>query len=99
MYNPLIQSIQVLRLEKRPDENLLYLRDALLEYSTFPFDMQPEPLPPGAPIPVNLTKVILDLFLVPIDENSLCFAGEVETTTMDEKMAPNGYVRNRQYLG
>jgi len=57
MYNPLIQSIQVLRLEKRPDEHVLYLRDALPEYSTFPFDMQVEPTPPGAPVPVNMTKV------------------------------------------
>jgi len=59
MYNPLIQSIQVLRLEKRPDEHLRYLRDALLEYSTFPFDLHPEPLPPGSAVPVNMMKVKL----------------------------------------
>lgn len=57
LYNPLIQSIQVLRLEKRPDPHLLYLRDALLEYSTFPFDMAPETLPPGTAVPMNMTKV------------------------------------------
>lgn len=59
MYNPLIQSIQVLRLEKRPDPHLLYLRDALLEYSTVPFDMQPESLPPGSAVPINMSKVKL----------------------------------------
>lgn len=57
MYCPLIQSIEVLRLEKRLDDSLLYLRDCLPEYSTFPFDMEAEQLPEGAPVPVNTTKV------------------------------------------
>lgn len=57
MYSPLIQSIEVLRLEKRLDEELLYLRDALPQYSTFPLDMEPELLPEGAPVPVNDIKV------------------------------------------
>merc|ERR1712179_7020 len=59
MYNPLIQSIETLRLEKRLDEELLYLRDALPEYSTFPLDMEPEPLLEGTPVPVNPLKVKL----------------------------------------
>lgn len=57
MYSPVIQKIEVLRLEKRLDGELLYLRDALPEYSTFPLDMEPEILPEGAPVPVNPIKV------------------------------------------
>jgi large subunit ribosomal protein L19 len=57
MYSPVIQKIDVLRLEKRLDNELLYLRDALPEYSTFPLDMEPEYLPEGAVVPVNPIKV------------------------------------------
>ncbi|XP_069696006.1 large ribosomal subunit protein bL19m [Periplaneta americana] len=57
MYSPVIQKIEVLRLEKRLDNELMYLRDALPEYSTFPLDMEPEFLPEGAPVPVNPIKV------------------------------------------
>ncbi|XP_073987519.1 large ribosomal subunit protein bL19m-like isoform X2 [Rhodnius prolixus] len=59
MYDPTIVKIEVLRLEKRLDNELLYLRDALPEYSTFPFEMEPEILPEGVPVPVNPIKVIL----------------------------------------
>ncbi|XP_068619664.1 large ribosomal subunit protein bL19m [Battus philenor] len=59
LYDPTIQSIQVLRLEKRLDEKLLYLRDALPEYSTFSFDMTPEILPEGSPVRVNTIQVKL----------------------------------------
>ncbi|XP_049886049.1 39S ribosomal protein L19, mitochondrial [Pectinophora gossypiella] len=59
LYDPTIQKIQVLRLEKRLDEKLFYLRDALPEYSTFPFDMDPEILPEGTPVPVNPVQVKL----------------------------------------
>lgn len=58
MYSPLLQSVEVLRLEKRLDEELLYLRDALPIYSTFPLDMEPEILQEGAPVPVNPIKVL-----------------------------------------
>ena len=58
MYSPLLQSIEVLRLEKRLDDELLYLRDALPMYSTFPLDMEPEVLQEGAPVPVNPIKVL-----------------------------------------
>ncbi|CAM1295747.1 MRPL19 (predicted), partial [Pycnogonum litorale] len=57
LYNPSIQKIEVLKLEKRTDDQLLYLRDALPEYSTFPFDMVPVPHPEGNPVPVNPIKV------------------------------------------
>lgn len=57
LYDPTIQKIQVLRLEKRLDDELFYLRDALPEYSTFPVDMEPEMLPEGSPVPVNPLKV------------------------------------------
>ena len=58
MYNPTILSIEVLRLEKRLDENLSYLQDCPPEYSTIPFDMQAEKLLPGMKVPVNTIKVI-----------------------------------------
>ena len=57
LYNPTIINITCLRLEKRLDDNLRYLRDAPLEYSTFPFDMVPELRSPDAPVPVNPLKV------------------------------------------
>ncbi|KAK6170810.1 hypothetical protein SNE40_019114 [Patella caerulea] len=60
MYNPTLQSIQVLKLEKRVDDKLYYLRDAPQEYSTFPFDMDPIPVPKGSTVPVNKMKVQLN---------------------------------------
>lgn len=57
LYNPLILSIEVLRLEKRLDDDLSYLRDALPEYSTIPVDMKPEPHEEGAEVPINKTLV------------------------------------------
>ncbi|XP_011684487.1 PREDICTED: 39S ribosomal protein L19, mitochondrial isoform X1 [Wasmannia auropunctata] len=53
LYDPAIHKIECLRLEKRLDPHLRYLRDASLEYSTFPFDMEQEYLPEGSPVPVN----------------------------------------------
>lgn len=47
MYDPSIHKIEVLKLEKRLDDELLYLRDALPEYSTFDPKMQAEILPEG----------------------------------------------------
>uniref|UniRef100_A0AAR5PTH7 Large ribosomal subunit protein bL19m n=1 Tax=Dendroctonus ponderosae TaxID=77166 RepID=A0AAR5PTH7_DENPD len=61
MYDPTIHKVEVLRLEKRLDDKLLYLRDALPEYSTFDLNMDVEILPEGAPIPVNPIKVKLKL--------------------------------------
>ncbi|VVC39205.1 Hypothetical protein CINCED_3A004861 [Cinara cedri] len=59
LYDPTIQKIEVLRLEKRLDDELLYLRDAPNEYSTFDENMEAEYLPEGSPIPVNTTMVKL----------------------------------------
>ncbi|XP_026497484.1 large ribosomal subunit protein bL19m [Vanessa tameamea] len=59
LYDPTIQLIQVLRLEKRLDDKLYYLRDALPEYCTFPLDMDPEILPEGTPVPLNPVQVKL----------------------------------------
>nr|SVE70727.1 EOG090X0F2L [Daphnia similis]SVE71353.1 EOG090X0F2L [Daphnia similis]SVE72612.1 EOG090X0F2L [Daphnia similis] len=59
MYCPLIQKIEVLRLERRLDESLLYLRDALPEYSTFPLDMEPERRLNNLVVPINPLKVKL----------------------------------------
>ncbi|KAG5681598.1 hypothetical protein PVAND_011014 [Polypedilum vanderplanki] len=57
IYDPLIQKIEVLKLEKRLDDRMLYLRDALPEYSTVDVNMEPELLAEGAPVPVNETIV------------------------------------------
>lgn len=57
MYDPTILNVQILRLEKRLDDKLFYLRDALPEYSTFPFNMDPEAVPEGMPVPVNSIQV------------------------------------------
>lgn len=57
LYDPIIQKIEVLRLEKRLDDELLYLRDAPNEYSTFDENMETEYLPEGTPVPINPTIV------------------------------------------
>lgn len=60
LYDPTIQKIEVLKLEKRLDEKLFYLRDALPEYSTVDLNMEPEVIPgDGAPVPINDIKVKL----------------------------------------
>jgi len=55
-YDPTIQKIEVLKLEKRPDETLYFLRDCLPEFSTIPLDLEPEIIQEGAPVPVNQIK-------------------------------------------
>ncbi|KAF7478952.1 39S ribosomal protein L19 mitochondrial [Marmota monax] len=57
LYNPRIHEIQVIKLEKRLDDSLLYLRDALPEYSTFDMNMKPVTLESSKEIPVNMLKV------------------------------------------
>lgn len=59
LYDPKLQKIEVLKLEKRLDEKLFYLRDALPEYSTIDLNMEPEVLVEGTPVPINDTKVKL----------------------------------------
>lgn len=59
MYDPTLQKVEVLRLEKRLDDKLFYLRDALPQYSTFDLNMEPEVFQEGASIPVNDIKVKL----------------------------------------
>uniref|UniRef100_A0A1A9WF55 Large ribosomal subunit protein bL19m n=1 Tax=Glossina brevipalpis TaxID=37001 RepID=A0A1A9WF55_9MUSC len=59
LYDPTLQKIEVLRLEKRLDDRLLYLRDALPEYSTFDSNMEQELREEGAEVPINEIKVRL----------------------------------------
>nr|CAD2131325.1 unnamed protein product [Meloidogyne enterolobii] len=59
IYNPTILKIETLLLEKRLDEDLTYLVDALPEYSTFSFNMESTSHPVGKPVPVNPLKVKL----------------------------------------
>ncbi|XP_034554963.1 39S ribosomal protein L19, mitochondrial [Notolabrus celidotus] len=57
LYSPRIQTIEVLKLEKRLDDNLMYLRDALSEYSTVDPEMKPLPISPTGEVPLNQMKV------------------------------------------
>ena len=57
LYSPVILEIECLRLEKRLDDSLAYLKDAPPEYSTVPFDYPKKSHPPGKPVPVNKTIV------------------------------------------
>ncbi|XP_077567658.1 large ribosomal subunit protein bL19m [Stigmatopora nigra] len=57
LYNPRLREIQVLKLEKRLDDNLMYLRDALPEYSTVDPEMKPLPISPTGEVPINTVKV------------------------------------------
>lgn len=57
LYSPLLLRIEVLKLERRLDDDLSYLMDSPPEYSTVPLDMQPVPHPAGAPVPLNPLKV------------------------------------------
>ncbi|XP_028997002.1 39S ribosomal protein L19, mitochondrial [Betta splendens] len=57
LYSPRIQKIEVLKLEKRLDDDLMYLRDALPEYSKVDPDMKPVHVSPTGEVPVNKTKV------------------------------------------
>lgn len=58
-YDPTLRKVEVLLLEKRLDSELLYLRDAPLEYSRFDPDMEPKFHPEGEPVPINPLKVTL----------------------------------------
>ena len=49
----------IYRLEKRLDDDLLYLRDAPPHFSTFPFDLEPELPTDRKEVPVNSIKVPL----------------------------------------
>ncbi|XP_066491173.1 large ribosomal subunit protein bL19m [Tiliqua scincoides] len=57
LYSPLIHEIKVLKLEKRLDDNLMYLRDALPEYSTVDINMKPVPYSVSDEVPINKMKV------------------------------------------
>lgn len=56
LYSPRIQKIEVLKLEKRLDDNLMYLRDALPEYSTVDPEMKPVPFSPTGEVTVNKVR-------------------------------------------
>jgi len=60
IYSPTVVKIEVLRLERRLDSELYYLRDAPPEFSTVSFDMEPEILPEGSSVPLNQTVVTLN---------------------------------------
>jgi len=53
LYAPSVKELEVLRLEKRLDDELYYLRDCDQKYSTFPTDMIPEMIPENQSVPIN----------------------------------------------
>lgn len=59
LYNPTILKIETIKLERRLDSEMPYLIDALPEYSTFDFNMEPISHPAGIPVPLNPVKVKL----------------------------------------
>ncbi|KAG9337461.1 hypothetical protein JZ751_028650 [Albula glossodonta] len=66
LYNPCMQKIEVLKLEKRLDDNLLYLRDALPEYCTLKVKMKPKPWSKRWERPkYNVQGIRFDLCLTP----------------------------------
>lgn len=58
LYNPRIHKIEVLKLERRLDDNLMYLRDALPEYSTVDPDMKPVPISATDEVPINKVSTV-----------------------------------------
>lgn len=59
LYDPTIQKIEVLLLEKRLDDKMYYLRDAPLEYSKIDENLEAKHHPEGEPVPVNTLQVTL----------------------------------------
>lgn len=59
LYDPTIQKIELLLLEKRLDEKLYYLRDAPLEYSQIDVNMEAKYHPEDQPVPINDIQVTL----------------------------------------
>uniref|UniRef100_A0A1I8EY27 Large ribosomal subunit protein bL19m n=1 Tax=Wuchereria bancrofti TaxID=6293 RepID=A0A1I8EY27_WUCBA len=57
MYTPTITKIEVIKLEKRLDDDLTYLIDAYPEYSTFDIHMEPTSHVVGKPISINPLKI------------------------------------------
>lgn len=54
--------MEVLKLEKRLDDNLMYLRDALPDYSTVDPEMKPVPFSPTGEVPVNPVRKLCDSY-------------------------------------
>uniref|UniRef100_A0A914C5E2 Large ribosomal subunit protein bL19m n=1 Tax=Acrobeloides nanus TaxID=290746 RepID=A0A914C5E2_9BILA len=59
LYSPDIQKIEVIRLERRLDNDLSYLVDAQQQYSTFDMNMEALQSPLGKPVHINPIKVIM----------------------------------------
>lgn len=60
LYNPTVREIQVLRLERRLDDQLFFLRDCAPEHSTYLFDIDVTPHPAGVAVPLNETVLKLN---------------------------------------
>jgi len=61
LYSPVMLKIDVLKLEKRLDDELLYLRDAPPEYSTIPFNFEYDSPSSTETVPVNSVKVCISV--------------------------------------
>lgn len=68
LYSPDIQKIEVIKLERRLDNDLSYLKDALPEYSTFDQNMDPTPHRFGKSIEINPVKVRIQQHFIEFHE-------------------------------
>ena len=67
LYSPLVEQVQLIRLEKWIDTNLRYLMDCDPFYCTIPFDTMPEvPPPSNVPIKVFTAKIPQKPPMVPL---------------------------------
>lgn len=64
LYSPRIQNVEVLKLEKRLDDNLMYLRDALPKYSTVDPNMKLVPISSIGEVPVNKVRDAVNVSLM-----------------------------------
>ena len=106
MYNPTLVKMEVLRLERRLDDELYYLRysfvqysynrlnfrDAPPEYSTVPFDLEPEILPEDSPVPLNNTGALDGISL---QKFILLCSGEAEPPPLVQAVAGNAELHPR----
>ena len=87
LYSPTLKDIEVLRLEKRLDEELYYLRDCDPKYSTVPMDMTAELLPEDSAVPINDVVIPLKPY-GPWSKNWQRFNDRLVGYTFDKEQIP-----------
>lgn len=100
LYNPTLTKIEVLKLERRLDDNLFYLRDALPEYSRVPLDTAQEPRPSGNEVPLNEVRVRMNPRPWNIDWHHHNYRGIDDSAWGNERDKPLKYVEDsRSQIG